>query len=135
MVTPHRLHLLQLPSSLNTATLKAKSPIYEPLVGKPYQNVHASYEAVLAKVLLGEPEDLSKDLGKIRNWARSGVKMVEDVGCKHRYQGCTGCCHTESNPPTSSRISWEDEILRKVRADENEGTQSSSPWPTTQVSD
>lgn len=104
MVTAHRLHLLQLPSSLNTATLKAKSPIYEPLAGKPYQNVHTRYEAVLAKVLLGELKDLSKDLGKIRNWARSGVKMIEDVGCKHRYQGCTGCCHTESDPPLAPEL-------------------------------
>lgn len=130
MVTPHGLHLLQLPSSLNTATLKAKSPIYEPLVGKPYQNVHTSYKAVLAKVLLGELKDLSKDLGEIRNRARRGVKMIEDMGCEHRYQGCTGCCYTESDPPTSSRVIWEDEIPRKVRADENEDTQS-SPWPTT----
>lgn len=76
MVTPHRLHLLQLPSSLNTATLKAKSPIYEPLAGKPYQNVHTSYEAVLAKVLLGELKDLSKDFGEDqelgKKWGQNG---------------------------------------------------------------
>lgn len=71
----------------------------------------------------------------VRIWGRSGTgqevgsKMIEDMGCEHRYQGCTGCCHTESDPP-SSRVSWEDEIPRKVRADENEDTQS-SPWPTT----